>query len=111
MLTQTKYTRAIQEVPADAGIQSRELEPVATPEPVYPPQAFREGIEGWVEVDFTVNEQGVTRDVEVVASEPRGVFDAAAVAAVASWTYRPRIVNGRPLAERSTVTLRFKVAD
>jgi protein TonB len=101
----------VAEVPADAGIQSRELEPVATPEPVYPPQAFREGIEGWVEVDFTVNEQGVTRDVEVVASEPRGVFDAAAVAAVASWTYRPRIVNGRPLAERSTVTLRFKVAD
>ena len=101
----------VAEVPADAGIQSRELEPVATPEPVYPPQAFREGIEGWVEVDFTVNERGVTRDVEVVASEPRGVFDAAAVAAVASWTYRPRIVNGRPLAERSTVTLRFNVDD
>jgi len=96
---------------ADAGIQSRTLEPVATPEPVYPPQAFRDGVEGWVEVDFTVNERGVTRDIEVVASEPRGVFDAAAVAAVASWTYRPRIVNGQPRPERSTVTLRFNVDD
>jgi protein TonB len=99
------------ELPANAGIQSRALEPVATPEPVYPPQAFRDGIEGWVEVDFTVNERGVTRDIEVVAAAPRGVFDAAAVAAVASWTYRPRIVNGQPLAERSTVTLHFNVDD
>ena len=99
------------ELPPDAGVQSRALEPIATPEPVYPPEAFRAGIEGWAEVDFTVNERGVTRDIVVVASEPRGVFDAAAVAAVADWKYRPRIVNGRPLPERSTVTLRFNVDD
>jgi protein TonB len=98
-------------LPADAGVQSRALEPIATPEPVYPPEAFRAGIEGWAEVDFTVNERGVTRDVVVVASEPRGVFDDAAIAAVAAWRYRPRIVNGRPLPERSTVTLRFNVDD
>ena len=62
-------------------------------------------------MDFTINERGVTRDIVVVASEPRGVFDDAAIAAVAAWKYRPRIVNGRPLAERSTVTLRFNVDD
>jgi protein TonB len=99
------------EPPADAGVQSRALEPIATPEPVYPPEAFRAGIEGWAEVDFTVNERGVTRDIVVVASAPRGVFDDAAIAAVAAWKYRPRIVNGRPLPERSTVTLRFNVDD
>jgi protein TonB len=99
------------ELPADAGVQSRALEPIATPEPAYPPEAFRAGIEGWAEVDFTVNERGVTRDIVVVASEPRGVFDDAAIAAVAAWKYRPRIVNGRPLPERSTVTLRFNVDD
>ena len=101
----------IVELPPDAGVQSRALEPIATPEPVYPPEAFRAGIEGWAEVDFTVNERGVTRDIVVVASEPRGVFDDAAIAAVAAWTYRPRVVNGRPLPERSTVTLRFNVDD
>lgn len=99
------------ELPVDAGVQSRALEPIATPEPVYPPQAFRAGIEGWAEVDFTVNERGVTRDIVVVASEPRGVFEDAAIEAVAAWKYRPRIVNGRPLPERSTVTLRFSVDD
>ena len=99
------------ELPADTGVQSRALEPIATPGPVYPPEAFRAGIEGWAEVDFTVNERGVTRDIVVVASAPRGVFDDAAIAAVAAWKYRPRIVNGRPLPERSTVTLRFSVDD
>jgi len=92
-------------------VSHRDLEPVATPDPAYPPDAFREGVEGWVEVEFTVTERGVTRDVQVVAAEPRGVFDAAAVQAVAAWTYRPRVVYGRPVAQRSSVTLRFTIDD
>jgi outer membrane biosynthesis protein TonB len=39
------------------------------------------------------------------------VFDEAAVAAVAGWKYRPRVVNGRPVAQRTSVTLQFTVAD
>jgi protein TonB len=96
---------------AVAAMPTRDLEPVSTPDPTYPPGAFRQRIEGWVEVEFTVTERGTTRDVEVVGAEPRGVFDAAAAAAVAGWNYRPRIVNGQPVAERSSVTLRFNVED
>jgi protein TonB len=92
-------------------VQSRDLEPVATPGPAYPPEAFRARVEGWVEVEFTVTERGTTRDVEVVGAQPRGVFDAAAIAAVAGWTYRPRVVNGAAVAQRSSVTLRFNVED
>jgi len=88
-----------------------DLEPVSTPDPAYPPVAFRNGVEGWVELDFTVTEQGTVRDIEVVDAEPGGVFDAAAVAAVAAWRYRPRVVNGRPVMQRSSVTLSFTVAD
>jgi protein TonB len=96
-------------VASEAGVQHRDLEPVATPEPVYPPAAFRQGIEGWVEVEYTVGERGTTGDVTVIAAEPRGVFDDAAIAAVASWRYRPRIVNGQPVAQRTSVTLQFNV--
>jgi len=96
-------------VASDAGVQQRDLEPVATPDPIYPPAAFRQGIEGWVEVEYTVGERGTTGDVTVVASEPRGVFDDAAIAAVAGWRYRPRVVNGRPVAQRTSVTLQFNV--
>jgi protein TonB len=94
---------------ATTGVQQRDLEPVATPDPAYPPAAFRQGVAGWVEVEYTVNERGATTDLAVVAAEPRGVFDDAAVAAVADWKYRPRIVNGRPVAQRTSVTLHFSV--
>lgn len=100
---------------ADSGsgpaIPARDLEALVTPEPAYPPEAFRNRIEGWVEVEFTVNEHGATGDIVVVAAEPAGVFDAAATEAVAAWRYLPRIVNGQPVAQRTSVTLRFSVED
>jgi protein TonB len=96
---------------SEPSVQQRDPEPVATPAPVYPPAAFRQGIGGWVEVEYTVNERGTTGDVAVVAAEPRGVFDEAVIAAVSAWKYRPRIVNGRPVAHRTSVTLNFSVED
>ena len=100
---------------AEAGnapaVSARDLEALVTPEPVYPPEAFRDRIEGWAEVEFTVNERGTTGDIVVVASEPRGVFDAAATGAVAAWRYLPRVVNGQAVAQRTSVTLRFSVED
>jgi outer membrane biosynthesis protein TonB len=39
------------------------------------------------------------------------VFDAAAAGAVAAWRYLPRVVNGQPVAQRTSVTLRFSVED
>jgi TonB family protein len=101
--------RAAPPATAEPGVQQRDLEPVATPGPDYPPAAYQQGVAGWVEVEYTVNESGATTDVVVVAGEPPGVFDAAATAAVARWKYRPRVVNGRPVAQRTSVTLRFEV--
>jgi protein TonB len=98
-------------VAVEPGVLQRDLEAVATPDPVYPPAAFRQGVGGWVEVEFTVDERGATRDVTVVAAEPRGIFDQVAVAAVAGWKYRPRVVNGRPVAQRTSATLQFSVGD
>jgi protein TonB len=98
-------------VATEPGVQQRDLEPVATPGPTYPATALRQGLGGWVEVEYTVDERGATTDVTVVAAEPRGVFDEAAVAAVAGWKYRPRVVNGRPVAQRTSVTLQFNVED
>ena len=94
---------------AVAGVESRDLVALATPAPDYPPQALRDGLEGWVEVEFTVDARGATGDILVAASEPAGVFDAAATAAVAGWRYQPRVVNGRAVPQRTSVTLRFSV--
>jgi len=108
---ETDASAAVAPLAAAPGVPQRDLEPVATPDPAYPPDAFRQGVGGWVEVEYTVTEQGSTTDVAVVAAEPRAVFDAAAIAAVAGWKYRPRVVNGRPVAQRTSATLRFSVED
>ena len=98
-------------MPTDASgpLPDRDLEQLTATEPVYPPEALRDRVEGWVEVDFTVTEAGVVRDIEIAAAEPRGVFEAAATAAVGAWRFQPRVVNGRPVPQRTSVTLRFNV--
>ncbi len=86
-----------------------ELGRIHATDPVYPADALRNHVEGWVELSFTVTETGSVRDVEVVDSQPHGVFDAAATEAVEGWRFRPRLANGQPVAHRSYVTLRFNV--
>ena len=94
--------RPAAEAPADD-----ELGRVRVVEPVYPAQAMRDRVEGWVLLEFTITETGSVRDIVVVDSQPSGVFDAAASEALAGWKYRPRITDGRPVAHRSNVTMRF----
>jgi protein TonB len=96
-------------IDATGPLPDRDLEQLTATEPVYPPAALRDRVEGWVEVDFTVTEAGVVREIDIVAAEPRGIFEAAATAAVGEWRFRPRVVNGRPVPQRSSVTLRFNV--
>jgi protein TonB len=98
-------------MPIDAmgALPDRDLEQLTATEPVYPPEALRERVEGWVEVDFTVTEAGAVREIEIVAAEPRGVFEEAATTAVGQWRFQPRVVNGQPVKQRSSVTLRFNV--
>jgi len=52
------------------------------PRPKYPTSA--KGVEGWVRVEFYVTPQGHTERVRVLASEPAGLFDAAAISAMES---------------------------
>jgi TonB family protein len=101
---------AERDAPIAPGIVAADsLDRVVAREPVYPAQALRNGTRGWVELEFTVASNGAVRDVEIVAAEPRGVFDGAASEAVAAWRFRPRVVNGQPIAQRSKVTLRFDI--
>jgi TonB family protein len=50
------------------------------PRPKYPDSA--KGVEGWVRVEFYVTPAGRTERVRVMSSEPVGLFDAAAIAAM-----------------------------
>jgi len=80
--------------------------------PAYPDAARREQIEGYVVLRYDVDAAGLVTDVEVLESSPPEIFDQAAVDAVASWRYTPRLVDGEPRAVRGvTSTLRFALSD
>ncbi len=78
--------------------------PVVRVNPMYPQMAQEQGISGYVVVGFDVLANGSTANVRVVQSDPRVIFDKAAVAAVSRWKYNPRIVDGKPQAMRGLTT-------
>ncbi|QEA40135.1 TonB family protein [Pistricoccus aurantiacus] len=89
-----------------ANTQGEAME-VATPTPTkrvppeYPARAQRRGIEGFVEMRFTIRPDGSVEpgSIQVVDARPRRVFDQAARRAIADWAFpraeRPRIVTQR----------------
>ena len=81
-------------------------------DPAYPPAARTAGIEGMVVVRYDIAADGTVIDAWVESATPPSVFDAAALAAVRSWTFRPMLVRGVPTpapARRSEV--RFRIGD
>ena len=75
--------------------------------PQYPEAARKKGIEGWVELAFTVSLSGSVEDVEVRNSSPADVFDEAAKRAVRQWRFEPVVRNGQIVPQRAMVRLRF----
>ncbi|MBY0400505.1 energy transducer TonB [Myxococcota bacterium] len=76
-----------------------EAVPLVRVPPQYPERASQKGLEGRVLVQFTITKSGSVRDPKVIASEPPGVFDQAAVKAVLQWKYNPKIVNGKAVEQ------------
>ena len=75
-------------------IGDRPAEWIAGSDPIYPPQAQASGVEGYVVVEYGVAETGQVLDLVIVESEPSGVFDESALAAVKSWRFRPAVHDG-----------------
>jgi protein TonB len=63
--------------------------------PVYPSAARIGRIQGHVIVEAVIGLDGSVESAEILSSNP--LFDAAALAAVRQWRYRPATMNGRPV--------------
>ena len=72
----------------------RDVIPLVRIAPDYPPRALSRGLEGWVQVQFTITATGMVRDPVVVNAEPKNVFDDAALKAIARWRYNPKVEGG-----------------
>lgn len=76
-------------------------------QPVYPARAEKKKIEGWVDVEFTVAENGRVKDASVRTASISGVFEESALKAVSDWRFKPVLRDAKPVAVRSQIRVRF----
>ncbi len=91
------------------GDLDHQLTPLAQMPPDYPHTARRRQIEGWVKVEFIVDEQGRVEDVRVIDSRPKNIFDSAARRAISRWRFKPGTVGGTAVKTKVEQTIKFKL--
>ena len=96
-------------IPAAAPVPVSELQFRKYVQPKYPRTARSRNVDGWVELEFTVNTDGNTKDIKIGAAQPPNQFEEAAIDAVKKWEFEPEYANGQLVEKRALVRVRFKV--
>ena len=88
----------------------RDVIPLVRINPDYPPRALSRGLEGWVQVQFTITPTGTVANAVVVNAEPKNIFDDAALKAIARWRYNPKVEGGTAVERVGVQTIiRFQL--
>ena len=82
--------------PGGMNIAEGDYLPIVRVAPVYPARALSRGLEGHVDLSFTVTAAGTVRDPIVMFSSS-SLFERAATRAVRKGKYNPRVVDGSPV--------------
>lgn len=90
---------------------SGDVIPLVTIRPIYPRTPAAKGQEGRVLVEFTISTLGLVEHPRVIESDPRGVFDRAALRAIQKWKFKPHVVDGQPMERRATQEFQFRLED
>ncbi len=88
---------------------TRGLIPVYQSPPQYPYKAQQRGLEGMVELEFTITTTGTVTDIKVIQADPPNVFNRAAMQAIARWRFKPKEENGVPIKQRAIKQIRFQL--
>jgi TonB family protein len=83
---------------------------VKTIELSYPAEALRKNIEGWVELSYVVSAEGKVAQINVLNSNPAGVFDAAATKTISRVRYKPMMQGGKPIAVSTKLRIAFRMS-
>ena len=83
--------------------------PLVRVPPRYPMRAKKLRTEGYVKVGFIIDEEGFVESVEVLESEPKGIFDKAAIDAIKRWKFKAKTENGKALKQKASQVIEFKL--
>jgi TonB family protein len=88
----------------------KDPQPTYKTDTAYPPDLYRQEIEGDVDIGYDLDADGKPQDAHVVKSNPVHVFDAAALDSFRKWRFTPFIQNGQPIASSDHhYTLAFRI--
>ena len=82
--------------PGSMNIAEGDYLPIVRVAPVYPARALSRGLEGFVDLSFTVTTTGTVED-PIVLQSTSSLFERAAIRAVLKFKYKPRVVDGVPV--------------
>ncbi|MGB8540763.1 MAG: TonB family protein [Candidatus Acidiferrales bacterium] len=76
-------------------------------EPVYPPDAQKNHVEGTVKLRATIGTDGAIKDLQTLSGPPSLL--PAALSAVREWRYDPTLLNGQPIETQENISLVFRL--
>ncbi|MFZ1851643.1 MAG: energy transducer TonB [Nitrosomonas sp.] len=76
----------------------------------YPPAAKKNGIKGYVLLSVLVETDGSVNQVQVLESNPSGIFDAAALQGIRSWHFEPAKYKGDTVKVWAKQKIRFDLS-
>lgn len=86
-------------------IQVEGFLPVKLVTPEYPARALSKGIEGWVEVEFTIDTTGHIINPRIINRSPSQVFDRSVLTALKKSHYSPQLFDGQPIVVQGVTEL------
>ena len=92
------------------GVVTSQLKPIVTVTPKYPDQAVLKRIEGFVDIEFTVDVNGSVKNVRVVQAEPENIFNQAAKQAILKYKFLPQRVDKIAVEQVATQRIQFKLS-
>ena len=97
--------------PGGMNIAEGDYLPIVRVAPVYPARALSRGMEGYVDMSFTVTVTGSVIN-PIVTFSTSSLFDRAASRAVLKFKYKPRVVDGQPVEVAGVTTrIRFELEE
>jgi len=91
--------------PIRVGGRVRPPKPIIQVKPEYPTLARQARIQGQVQIDAVLDEQGNVVEMHVVSGPP--LLYQAALDALKKWKYEPTYLNDQPIAVQMIVTITF----
>jgi TonB family protein len=104
-----RLAQAKQAVAGPQEVSEADLSKLKPIELDYPSTALAKNIEGWVSLSYMVTAEGKVTGVKVLESSPTGVFDTAAVRAMARVRYKPMLQSGKPVAVTTKLRIAFRL--